>query len=58
MLDFSFYDLCVGIDSKMLFRWVMFFRVIVERTNFVRLRKLVLAICTKTFAPTPLISAY
>ena len=29
MLDFSIYDLCVGIDLEMLFRWLIFFRVFV-----------------------------
>lgn len=61
MLDFSFYDLgigwwVVGIDLKMPFRWLVFLGylfLIVERTNFVRLRKREFTICIKTFAPTP-----
>ena len=56
MLDFSFYDLFVGIDLKMLFRWVMFFRVFVfnrRENKFCMSTKTWIDNFIKTFAPTP-----
>ena len=56
MLYFTLYDICVGIDLIMPFRWLCFLEYlfpIVGRTDFLRLQKLELTICIKTFAPPP-----